>query len=85
MKENTDVIFTQYIDGEFVIEILEYPDTFEAWVYHKDYGVKELMWGCPKVQPNGHDVDREGFLEMVEYNRAEYEEGFLEEYAEDDE
>lgn len=50
-------------------------DTYEAWVYHKDYGVKMLMWGVPQ-----DSTDYWGFKDMVASTLEENIEGYREEY-----
>lgn len=40
---------TTYDCGDgFRIDIVETDEEQEAWLYHKDYGVKELMFGVDK-------------------------------------
>lgn len=48
----------------FMVDIVETPTEYEAWLYHKDYGIKELMFGTNKTQHK----DRADFCEMVENN-----------------
>ena len=60
------------MDSWVWIDIIECGDYFEAWLTPHDYGVSELMFGCSKKQSNGHDVDYDGFVEMVEANLEDY-------------
>lgn len=45
-------------------------DMFEAFIAPRDhytsYGTTKYMFGMPKKQPNGCDIDLDGFLECVE-------------------
>ena len=48
----------------FLVDIVENKELYYAWLYHKDYGIKELMFGSAKDQhPNIDD-----FIDMVEAN-----------------
>lgn len=38
----------------------------ELWIYHKDYGIKELMFGLPKIR------DREELETLIDVNWKEY-------------
>lgn len=42
-----EIIDDEY-EGKVCIDIVETPDSFEAWIYDENYGIKELMWGEPK-------------------------------------
>ena len=37
--------------GGFRVDIVDEWDTYYAFLYHNDYGTKELMFGLPKYQP----------------------------------
>ena len=75
-----------YADGNkdylFIVEVIDFGDSFEAWIRLYDYGVAELMFGSPKKQENGHDVDYDGFVEMVEANFDEYAELYVDNHGE---
>ena len=45
---------------------------FEAYLRPMNSGVSVFMFGVPKKQENGQDVDYDGFLEMVENNILDY-------------
>ena len=49
-------------DG-FLVDIVTMPDTFEAYVYHKDYGTKNLIFEISK-----DDIDYDSFVSMVNDN-----------------
>ncbi len=63
-------------DDDWRIEIVIDDEDYEAWLWHKDYGIKSLMFGCPKEQQ-----DYDYFLELVEFSIPDYIEGYLEEYG----
>ena len=71
VEANCKRYFT-FSGGGYWIDIIEYADSLEAWLTPHNYGESHLMFGCPKKQENGHDVDYDGFLEMVEKNLNEY-------------
>ena len=74
--ERTEIkIETFKYDENYLIDVVTLKDTYEAWVYHKNYGVKSLMFGCPIEQQT-----YQFFLEMVEANADEYIEFYAEEY-----
>lgn len=89
MKKNTTIKTTTYetpFDG-FLVDIVEQTDTFAngetepmyyAWLYHKDYGVKDLMFGSMAKQ---HQNKRD-FIDMVEANlcNQNYIEGYMEDH-----
>ena len=48
MKKVNNKVTTYEYEIKLCIDIVETPDSFEAWIYDKTYGIKELMWGEPK-------------------------------------
>lgn len=76
MKQTSITIVT-YEHGEFLVDIVTTSDTYEAWIYREEYGVKNLMFGVPKEQQT-LDV----FLEIVAANVEEYGANYDEEYVE---
>ena len=50
-EEKVDVVSCERDDG-FVLEIMVREKTIEAWVYHRDYGVKSLMFGVRRKKNN---------------------------------
>ena len=50
----------EYDDG-FRVEIVIGDENYEAWLWHKNYGIKASMFGMPKSQQSYED-----FLETVE-------------------
>lgn len=61
-------------DG-FMIDIIEQDNRFEAYLYHKSYGIKSFMYGLLKS-----DADKAAFIENVECNFNEYKEMYKSEY-----
>lgn len=73
--ERTDIKIIRFEHGNFWVDIVELEDWYEAWLQHKDYGISDMMFGL------GKENDLDYFLEIVEVNLDEYEEGYIEEYA----
>lgn len=71
---------TTYADGRFCVDIVEKEDTYEMWVYLKDYGVKEFCFGLMR-----EDTTLDDFLDTVDANLSFEEAAYLNEYAEDEE
>ena len=57
------------------IDIVVSEDTFEAWIYHSGYGIKELMFGIEKKTST-----YQAFCDMVETNFEEYRNDYEDEY-----
>lgn len=74
-----EIVTTTYDVGEgWMIDIVDNPDIFDAWIYRVGEGVKSFMFGWPKVQPTGLVTDYNGFLDMVMNQWEEYTEGYEE-------
>lgn len=54
----------EYPDG-FYVDIVTMPDTFGAYIYHKDYGTKNLIFEISK-----DDIDYDSFVSMVNNNMS---------------
>ena len=52
-----------YIADDYILEIHEGEDIYEAWLKHKDYGISISMFGLLKSQYNYGE-----FLEIAEAN-----------------
>lgn len=73
MKKTDIKTVTYDYDDDYRIDIVSLPEEGrEAWLYHKAYGVKQLMFGALS------ETTDEEFLKMVEDN-AEY---YLADYVE---
>lgn len=77
MKLVEKVKITRYEDGDFIIDIEEHDDMYEAWLRHREYGVEYSMFGVYKSFLSGIAE----FTEMVERSLSLYEEDYLEEVA----
>lgn len=66
--KTTGICTTTYEHGDFLIDIVEMEDSYEAWLCLKNYGTKSLMFGSGKEM-----VTADEFLSLVETNLAEYE------------
>ena len=76
----TDTKITRYEDDGFLVDIVETPEEFEAWIGHKSYGVSSLMLGVPKQNPTLPDMTFEMFMDMVNANLAQYKEYYAKEF-----
>ena len=68
---------TYACDGGFFVDLIENRrgKLHEAYIYHKDYGVKSLMFGCPVSETKHYQ-----FFAMVLANLEEYKQDYIEEY-----
>ena len=83
MKKSNYKIHTYEADNGFMVDIVDKGDAFEAWIYHKDYCVKDLMWGEPKENSRFEKPftqTLQGFKALVEANLEGYAAGYAEEY-----
>ena len=81
MKQLKTYKTTTFADGDFRIDVTEKRDEFEAYLYHKDYAVKDLMFGSPKKNFRFGETIRmtmDMFMELVESNLPDYKENYLE-------
>ncbi len=79
MKKLKDVTITTYqYDDNFLIDIVkdDKDGTYEAWIYHRAYGIKSMMFG---VSSETNTIEM--FLTLVEANAEEYLEIYAEEYC----
>lgn len=72
MKPNTDYYIESYqYNDEYFIDIVTINTgsafEYESWIWHKDYGVKDLMFGL--FNPNG---GKKGFVNLAENSAEEY-------------
>lgn len=77
MKKVMSIRTTTYEDGDFLIDIVETDKAWEAWLYRKDYGVKDLMFGMLKK-----DYSEDRFLNFVIVNLEWHEEFYDKDHAE---
>ncbi len=43
-------IYTYKYNDQYYVDVVFDWKTYEAWIYNKDYGVKDLMFGTPAEQ-----------------------------------
>ena len=79
MKSVNNQIATYEYNTNIRVDIVETPDKFEAWIYDKNYGIKEFMWGEPKKNMRFNEPYTqtfEGFKKLVIANIEDYIEGY---------
>lgn len=54
---------TYVADKGYMVDIITTCATYSAYIYHRDYGIKILMFGMPKKQQS-----YEEFLKIVDIN-----------------
>lgn len=80
--------FEKYIEakrfrhGDFIIEITREDGVFEAYLSHKNYGVKAFMFGCPEIQ-NDRTITAENFERMIEDMLEDHERYYAEDYMDE--
>ena len=80
----TTTSVTRYEDGDYLIDIVEDNELFEAWLSHKDYGISTLMFGVPKRQEgNKIEMPFEAFRILVETNLDDYKATYEDEIVEE--
>ena len=69
MKEAVNLCWnnTYCFDHHYMVDIFKVDDTYEAWLYNREYGIKDFMFGMPVEQQSFDE-----FLEIVEANVPEY-------------
>lgn len=85
MKRINITTKTYALDDEWRVDIVDNKeeDIFYAWLYHEECGIKDMMFGWPKHQPNGLVTDLNGFKEMVLCGWEDYKDGYIEDYMSD--
>jgi hypothetical protein len=72
-------IHQEGIEEGFRLDITDNGKVYDAFLYHKQYGTKSLMFGCPKEQQSYDD-----FLEIVRCNILEYIPDYITEHMDDE-
>lgn len=84
MKEIKNTLTTTYDAGQdFRVDITASDNMIEAFIYHKDYGTKELMFGiCTTGNAFKQEAKKEleKFFAMVEANVQNYKDYYQAEY-----
>lgn len=44
------LVVLQHEDGDWIVDVWQVDDDYEAWLQHKDYGIKMFMFGEPVEQ-----------------------------------
>ena len=72
-------------DGDVWVDIMDSGDMWEAWLYRKNMGVKDYMFGWPKVQHADTDeetyYDLDDFIDLVCGNAREHLKFYDEQYG----
>lgn len=74
---------TYVLDDKWMVDIQTKDDCFEAYLWHKWYGVKELIFGFAIKQNNLPDTTYEDFIDMVESEWEDYKCDYIERYFDD--
>ena len=80
--ERTFIETETFAYGDYRVDMTVTSGSFAAWIYHKDYGIKKLMFEIPGT-PNGKRISPDEFLEMVENNIDDYIKGYKEMYEDE--
>lgn len=75
MQKIEKKLLATYAYEDFFIEIFDFNGEYEAWLQHKDYGVKDLIFGAPKTKQT-----LEEYVADVENVLDEYIEKYEESY-----
>ena len=79
MKKVNNKITTYEYEINIRVDIVETPDKFEAWIYDRNYGIKQLMWGEPKNNMRFNEPYTqtfEKFKKLVSANIEDYIESY---------
>lgn len=71
--KRTDAKITRYTDGKYTVDIEQNGSSFDAWIGHKDFGVRSYMFGK-------ENTTEEQFLHVVTAVLKEYEKQYREDY-----
>lgn len=70
--------FFEY-NSEYEIEIITTDSYFEAWIQGTNYGIKSLLFGCPKEQQTYEEFIKMAFEDAkdngIKIYQEEYEDG----------
>ena len=69
---------TTYIEGDWIIDIIETPTYFDAYLQKSDNAVKYQIFGMDKK--NTKPVDYNYFKTLIEAGLPEYIEAYIEEF-----
>lgn len=63
MKRANIYIETYDCGNGFLMDFVHTDGTYEGWIYHRDYGVKDLIFGLPMTQSTRSEA-----LDLLQYN-----------------
>lgn len=66
--------------SDYIVDIVELSDEWEAWLYRKDMAIKMYMFGFAKKDQNNYPVSREMFMELVDASANDYIDDYEETY-----
>ena len=82
MEKLSEIVTHRYVHGDFIVEITMEDGTFEAYLSHKNYGVKSLIIRVPEVQIDGVTI-LSGFERIVEDALEDHERYYAEDYMDE--
>lgn len=68
------ITIDRYTKENFVVEVFEEAEMYEAWIFEKSYGVKNLMFGIAK-----DDMSKDEFVQIVFGNFEQYAKDYINE------
>lgn len=66
---------TYPLDQGFFLDVTTTCKQYDAWLYHKNYGIKEHIYGMNKC-----DIEYDNFLDLIESTIAEDIKFFVDDY-----
>lgn len=69
--------------SDYIVDIVELSDEWEAWLYHKNFAVKMFMFGSLKKQElicGRKEYDLEAFIKLVDAEVNDYIDDYEETY-----
>ena len=64
---------TYNVGQGYKVDVVETPIGYEAWLYHQDKGIKDLMFGVPEEQQTMKEfLESNGFDIPVEKSKIPY-------------
>ena len=75
--KKADVKITVYeMKDNFFVEVYKNNDIFEFWIYHRNYGIKEFMFGIPEKYFNkGNTIEH-----LIKSNFERQKDFYIQEY-----
>ena len=60
-KSNAFLTVTYEVKDNYFLDLVTKEDSYEAWIYNSQYGIKTMIYGVPRYQNT-----KEEFLEILE-------------------